>query len=210
MKRIIDSGTIILLLLVSAGSSPLHAETECYSPPPGYDSITDYRFTPIPEVELTRSQFDSLEALFSRLDGSWGGRYFEKHCRGSTDSPELFEREYTVNAIGRFDRTHPSLVIDASMNSSEVSKPATFELYLDEEKRALYYRADSSGNEVHVTSLDDDHMDFIRKYVVRSAAGGVIRHEIHVEIVLENNTVRITENNYTNGQLIGWNDWHLD
>lgn len=198
------------ILLAGVCSSPLHAEIDCFSSPPDYGSTTEYHFTPISQAPLTRSEFDSLESLFARLEETWGGRYVERRCRGNVERPELVQREYRVNAIGRFDPTHPSLVIDASMNSREASKPVTFELYLDEEKKALYYMADSSGNQVQVTRLDAEHMSFIRKFVARSAGGGVVRHEVHVEVVFEKNTVKITENNYTNGLLIGRNNWLLD
>lgn len=202
--------TIPFLLLVSCGwSLPLQAAPTCFSSPPNVADVEAYRFVPIPEIPLSETELTELEAWFTRVDGVWSGDYSETLCHGSREQPDPQQHVYTLRATGRRDTVDPSLVIDARMDSSENSKPVTFKLYLDEEKRALYYQADSPGNRVQLRRIDDERLGFVRKYVVHTNRGGVVMRETHVTVRIENRSIRIAQNYYTNGILSGYNRWRL-
>lgn len=193
----------VLWALLSASAS---AETDCFSLLPGISTLNEYKFTPIEESDLTKVQYEKLRMLLEKITGLWKGEYRENICRGSESDPRIEQRKYRVYATTQIS-TEPGLLLSARLDSDESTKRVNFKLYLH--KKELRYISDSPGNRVQVDKITDSDLSFIRKYIARSYADGVIIREEYTGISIRDGQLNISQRYYANGLLIGVNEWYL-
>ncbi|VAX10266.1 hypothetical protein MNBD_GAMMA26-2613 [hydrothermal vent metagenome] len=157
---------------------------------------------------LTHAEKKSVQAILKKLNGEWQGSATGYFCFGKKQKWSTKPDNYTIKATAK-GRSSRSVSLSAKLHSAEKKSYHMETLKLFLKGLQLYFDVPSSLGEISIISITPNNITFLQKYRNRVKSGGSIFREVVRSITVNESTLNIKHEVYTQGELSSESTWQL-
>lgn len=194
--------TLFFIVPITVNAAP------CFSSSPSIKHDIDI-YEPIQATELTPEQHDLVKQMFKRMIGRYTGTTQSEYCKGNVDAVDVQRTEYDAD-VDVESMLNDGIEISYQLHSHEEKKRIQDALSLYLSATRLGITENTAVGDIQILNLTRNFLVYLRKYVVRTVAGGAIAREEVRSFAIYDRSLMMEYLEYSNGLLAQKMTWTLE